>query len=121
MHFITSGLIALAMSTAVSAECFKTGTESSAKDRAQLTANNNSGIQFLCTLITSGRFRKDQRSSQCLMAADYGKKWDFYVQRIGGNDYSLPLSVDECTKNIRMEIVGCWRGGVRDHGNFRYS
>lgn len=125
MRFATNGLLALALSTAVSAECWTTGAKADARDKDELTKGDNSGLKFICARMTSDGFLKGQRSSQCLALGDsqgdWGKKWDFYIVRTGGSGRLLGLSVDECVKNLRMEVVGCDRGGVRTHGNFKYS
>lgn len=109
------------LSTAVSAECHRSGATSSANDIKELTANRNSALRFVCASITAGAFKYGQKSKSCVLGYDGNNKFDFYVERISKHPENLELGMDDCIGYLRREIVGCPQGGVSEHGSFKYS
>lgn len=121
MHFSTLSSLALAMATAVSAECWTGGATSTPADVSTLTANNFSALNLVCSAITVGQFAHGQQSQYCLVAADGNNKWNFVVKRVSDGPEYMTLSVADCVDGLQKEVTACEHGGKTAYGNWEYK
>lgn len=122
MHLAILGPLTLALSSIVSATCYRSGEASSPNLRNALTENNNERLREVCRgMVVNREFGPGQSARGCTVAWDRLRRWEFIVERISRDPPSLRVDLEDCVQKLRLEVVGCTRGGIRDYPHFRFG